>query len=199
MPISRLEAESGFSLGRSTEITRDELKFTKFVQRIRKKFVPLFTDILKTQLLLKGVIAPDDWNNMQEHIQYDWLQDGHFAELKEAELLNDRIQTLDGIQSYIGTFFSKEYVLKHVLHLNDKEVLDMQDQINKEAGKDVDDGGIDMPTGGDGITRYPQDGSGAIVTPADMPDYEEPEENGNDDDPVEDDFDKSLTVKGKKK
>ena len=199
VPISRLEAESGFSLGRSTEITRDELKFTKFVQRIRKKFVPLFTDILKTQLLLKGVIAPDDWNNMQEHIQYDWLQDGHFAELKEAELLNDRIQTLDGIQSYIGTFFSKEYVLKHVLHLNDKEVLDMQDQINKEAGLPVDDGGVEVPAGGDGITRYPQDGGGGIVTPDQMPDYEEPEENGNDDDPVEDDFDKSLTVKGKKK
>ena len=199
VPISRLEAESGFSLGRSTEITRDELKFTKFVQRIRKKFVPLFTDILKTQLLLKGVIAPEDWNSMQEHIQYDWLQDGHFAELKEAELLNDRIQTLDGIQSYIGTFFSKEYVLKHVLHLNDKEVSDMQNQINKEAGLPVDDGGVEVPTGGDGITRYPQDGGGGIVTPDQMPDYEEPEENGNDDGPVEDDFDKSLTVKGKKK
>ena len=176
VPISRLEAESGFSLGRSTEITRDELKFTKFVQRIRKKFVPLFTDILKTQLLLKGVIAPEDWNSMQEHIQYDWLQDGHFAELKEAELLNDRIQTLDGIQSYIGTFFSKEYVLKHVLHLNDKEVSDMQNQINKEAGLPVDDGGVEVPTGGDGITRYPQDGGGGIVTPDQMPDYEEPEE-----------------------
>ena len=73
VPISRLEAESQFTLGRSTEITRDELKFTKFVQRIRKKFVPLFTDVLKTQLMLKGVISPDDWPSIQEHIQYDFL------------------------------------------------------------------------------------------------------------------------------
>ena len=114
VPISRLEAESQFTLGRSTEITRDELKFTKFVQRIRKKFVPLFTDILKTQLLLKGIISPDDWPNIQEHIQYDFLADGHFAELKEAELLNDRINTLNQVEAYIGTFFSKQWVQKNV-------------------------------------------------------------------------------------
>ena len=178
VPISRLESESGFNLGRATEITRDELKFTKFVQRIRKKFVPLFTDVLKTQLLLKGIIAPDDWAEMQEHIQYDFLQDGHFAELKDAELLNDRIQTLDSIQSYIGTFFSKEYVLKKVLRMNDAEIDEMNSQIRKETDADVDDGGIDVPTGGDGITRYPQDGAGAIVPPEAMPDYEEPEGNG---------------------
>ncbi len=199
VPISRMDTESGFSLGRATEITRDELKFTKFVQRIRKKFVPLFTDVLKTQLLLKGIIAPDDWNEMQEHIQYDFLQDGHFAELKDAELLDNRIQTLDAIQSYIGTFFSKEYVLKKVLRMNDADIDEMNQQIRKELDTDPMDGGVDVPDGGDGITRYPQDGSGAIVTPADMPDYEEPEENGNDDDPVEDDFDKSLTVRRKKK
>ena len=179
VPISRMEAESGFSLGRATEITRDELKFTKFVQRIRKKFVPLFTDILKTQLLLKGIIAPEDWPVMQEHIQYDFLQDGHFAELKEAELLEDRINTLDSIQSYIGTFFSKEWVLKNVLHMNDAEIDQMNTQIRKELDKDPMDGGVDVPDGGDGITRYPQDATGAIVPPADMPDYEEPEEGGN--------------------
>ena len=179
VPISRMEAESGFSLGRATEITRDELKFTKFVQRIRKKFVPLFTDILKTQLLLKGIIAAEDWPVMQEHIQYDFLQDGHFAELKEAELLTDRINALDSIQSYIGTFFSKEWVLKNVLHMNDAEIDEMNQQIKKELEADVDDGGVDVPDGGDGITRYPQDASGAIVSPEDMPDYEEPEEGGN--------------------
>ena len=179
VPISRMEAESGFSLGRATEITRDELKFTKFVQRIRKKFTPLFTDILKTQLLLKGIIAPEDWPQMQEHIQYDFLQDGHFAELKEAELLEDRINSLDSIQSYIGTFFSKEWVLKNVLHMNDAEIDQMNQQIRKELEADVDDGGVDVPDGGDGITRYPQDATGAIVPPADMPDYEEPEEGGN--------------------
>ena len=156
VPISRMEAESGFSLGRATEITRDELKFTKFVQRIRKKFVPLFTDILKTQLLLKGIIAPDDWPQMQEHIQYDFLQDGHFAELKEAELLTDRINALDSIQSYIGTFFSKEWVLKNVLHMNDAEIDEMNQQIRKELTKDPMDGGIDVPDASDGITRYPE-------------------------------------------
>jgi hypothetical protein len=183
VPISRMDSEAGFSLGRASEITRDELKFSKFVQRIRKKFVPLFTDILKTQLLLKGVIAPEDWDNMQEHIQYDFLQDGHFAELKDAELLNDRIQTLDSIQSYIGTFFSKEYVLKKVLRMNDAEIAEMNDQIKKELTVDPLDGGISLPDGGDGITRYPQDGSGGVIAPEQMPDYEDPEQDGkpNDD------------------
>ena len=176
VPISRLDSETGFSLGRSTEITRDELKFTKFVQRIRKKFTPLFTDILKTQLLLKGIIAADDWPLMQEHIQYDFLQDGHFAELKDAELLENRIQSLENIQSYIGTFFSKEYVLKKVLRMNDAEIAEMQDQIKRETDIDPEDGGVDVPDGGDGITRYPQDAGGGLITPQQMPDYEKPPE-----------------------
>ena len=179
VPISRMDSESGFSLGRSTEITRDELKFTKFVQRIRKKFTPLFTDILKTQLLLKGIIAPDDWPMMQEHLQYDFLQDGHFSELKDAELLENRIQSLESIQSYIGTFFSKEYVLKKVLRMNDAEIDEMRQQIQRETEIDPMDGGIDIPDGGDGITRYPQDGSGGVITPDQMPDYEKPEKEGN--------------------
>ena len=179
VPISRMDSESGFSLGRSTEITRDELKFTKFVQRIRKKFTPLFTDILKTQLLLKGIIAPDDWPMMQEHIQYDFLQDGHFSELKDAELLENRIQSLESIQSYVGTFFSKEYVLKKVLRMNDAEIDEMRKQIQRETEIDPMDGGIDIPDGGDGITRYPQDGAGGVITPDQMPDYEEPEKEGN--------------------
>ena len=174
VPISRMDSEAGFSLGRSTEITRDELKFTKFVQRIRKKFTPLLTDILKTQLLLKGIIAPDDWPLMQEHIQYDFLQDGHFAELKDAELLENRIQSLESIQSYVGTFFSKEYVLKKVLRMNDAEIDEMRKQIQRETEIDPMDGGIDVPDGGDGITRYPQDGAGGVIPPDQMPDYEEP-------------------------
>ena len=136
----------------------------------------MFTDILKTQLLLKGIIAADDWPLMQEHIQYDFLQDGHFAELKDAELLENRIQSLENIQSYIGTFFSKEYVLKKVLRMNDAEIAEMQDQIKRETDIDPEDGGIDVPDGGDGITRYPQDGAGGIVSPDQMPDYEKPPE-----------------------
>ena len=179
VPISRLEAENGFSLGRATEITRDELKFTKFVQRIRKKFTPLFTDVLKTQLLLKVIIAPEDWDQMKEHIQLDFLADGHFSELKDAELLNDRIQTLDSIQSYIGTFFSKEYVLKNVLRMNDAEIDEMRGQIKSEMEMDNDDGGMDVPDGGDGITRYPQDGDGGIIEPSQMPDYVETDPNND--------------------
>jgi hypothetical protein len=182
VPISRLEAENGFSMGRASEITRDELKFTKFVQRIRKKFVPLFTDLLKTNLLLKGVISPEDWPRMQEHIQYDFMEDGHFAELKDAELLNDRIQTLDSIQSYIGTFFSKEYVLRKVLNMTDAEIQEMRVQMKKELETDPLDGGIDMPDGGDGITRYPQDAGGGIIAPEQMPDYEDPAQDGKPDD-----------------
>ena len=195
VPISRMDSDSGFSLGRSTEITRDELKFTKFVQRIRKKFTPLFTDILKTQLLLKGIIAPEDWPSMQEHIQYDFLQDGHFAELKDAELIENRIQTLESVQSYIGTFFSKEYVLKKILRMNDAEIDEMRTQIKRELEVDPMDGGVDIPDGGDGITRYPQDGSGAIVPPEAMPDYEEPEDNGDNEPQTDFNDDKSFLVK----
>ena len=204
VPISRLEAENNFSLGRTTEITRDELKFTKFIQKLRKKFVVLFTDVLKTQLLLKGVIASEDWDNMKEHIQYDFLKDGHFAELKDAELLRDRIDALDQIQSYIGTFFSKEYVLKRVLRMTDSEVQEMRDQIAREINTDPMDGGIDIPDAGDGITRYPQDGAGGMVPADDIAKYdgEAPpgdEKDGDKEKPVEDDFDKSVTVKGKRK
>tara|TARA_B100000282_G_scaffold126557_1_gene90422 strand:+ start:3575 stop:5248 length:1674 start_codon:yes stop_codon:yes gene_type:complete len=204
VPISRLEAENNFSLGRTTEITRDELKFTKFIQKLRKKFVVLFTDILKTQLLLKGIIATEDWDNMREHIQYDFLKDGHFAELKEAELLRDRIDALDQIQSYIGTFFSKEYVLKKVLRMTDSEVEEMRDQIARELDTDPMDGGITIPDAGDGITRYPQDGAGGMVPADDIAKYdgEAPpgdDKGGNKEEPVEDDFDKSIIVKGKRK
>ena len=170
VPISRLEAEAGFSLGRSTEITRDELKFTKFVQRLRKKFTPLFTDILKTQLILKGVITLEDWKGMHQHIQYNFLQDGHFAELKKAELLEDRINALGNIESYIGTFYSKRWVQKNVLNLTDAEIDMMQDEINREAGLDPDEGGIEVPDGTDGITRYPSAG-GEPIDPDDVAKY----------------------------
>ena len=155
VPISRMEAEQGFSLGRSTEITRDELKFTKFVQRLRKRFTALFTDILKTQLVLKGIVTLEDWSQMKEHIQYDFLQDGHFAELKKAELLEDRINALGSIENYIGTFYSKEWVQKNVLNMTDAEIEEMQRQINKEAGLDPEDGGVTVPSDTDGVTRYP--------------------------------------------
>ena len=208
VPISRMESDNGFSLGRTTEITRDELKFTKFVQRIRKKFVPMFTDMLKTQLLLKGIIAAEDWPEIQEHIQYDFLQDGHFAELKDAELLENRINTLEQVQSYVGKFFSKEYVLKKVLRMNDAEIDEMQDQIRRETEQGVEDGGISVPDGGDGITRYPQDAQGGTISPDDLKGFKDPSSVGDDEDDEKDDDeggspfddDKEFHVrKGKKK
>ena len=171
VPQSRLNAEEGFSLGRSTEITRDELKFTKFVQRIRKRFTPLLTDILKTQLLLKGIIGIEDWPKMREHIQYDFLQDGHFAELKKAELLENRLNSLQTIEPYIGTFFSKEYVLKNVLSMTDAEIDEMQRQINKEAGIPPEEGGVSVPQATDGITRYPSV-DGAPIPADDLDKYQ---------------------------
>ena len=133
VPISRLEAEAGFSLGRSTEITRDELKFTKFVQRLRKKFTPLFTDILKTQLILKGVITLEDWKGMQQHIQYNFLQDGYFAELKKAEILRERLDALGQLETYVGTYFSKRWVQKNALNFTDEEIQMMDLEISNEA------------------------------------------------------------------
>ena len=166
VPISRLEAEQSFSLGRSTEITRDELKFTKFIQRIRKKFIPLFLDMLKTQLILKGIINIEEWSQIKEHIQFDFLKDGHFAELKAQELLNERINMLGSVENYIGTFFSKEFVYKQVLKMNDYEIAEIRKQINKEAGADTEDGGVDVGSN-DGITRVPSFGGEPMVDPVD--------------------------------
>ena len=171
VPVSRMEAENNFSLGRSTEITRDELKFTKFVQRLRKKFTPLFTDLLKTQLILKGIVTLEEWPQIKEHIQYDFLQDGHFAELKKAEILKEQLDTLQTVESYIGTFFSKKWVQNNVLNMTDNEVEDMQKQINKEAGLDPDEGGVEVPTDTDGVTRYPSV-DGAPIPADDLAKYQ---------------------------
>ena len=138
VPISRLESESQFSIGRSDNITRDELKFTKFVQKIRKKFSVLFLDILKSQLILKGVIALEEWETFKEHIQFDFMQDGHFTELKNAEILQNRLDMLGTIESYVGTYFSKEYVRKHVLRMNDDEIEEIEKQMKDEEGSDMD-------------------------------------------------------------
>ena len=132
VPVSRLAEESGFQIGRSDNITRDELKFTKFVGRLRKKFSILFADMLKTQLLLKGIIAVEEWDHFKEHIQFDFLQDGHFTELKNAEILRERLDMLGQIESYVGTYFSQEYVKKKILRMTDEEISDVEQQIKDE-------------------------------------------------------------------
>ena len=134
VPVSRLAEETGFQIGRSDNITRDELKFTKFVQRLRKKFSNLFNDMLKTQLVLKGVIAVEEWPSIKELLQFDYLQDGHFTELKNAELMQNRLDMLGTIESYVGTYFSKEYVRKHILRMSDDEIQEIEDQIKDEEG-----------------------------------------------------------------
>ena len=154
VPISRLEAEQNFSLGRTTEITRDELKFSKFVQRIRKNFTPLFNDILKSQLVLKNVINIEEWNDIKEHIQYDFMKDGHFAELKDAEILREQLDQLGQVEGYIGTFFSKSWVQKNILKMTDYEIEEMRKQINIEAGNPPDEGGVNIGDN-DGITNEP--------------------------------------------
>tara|TARA_R100000081_G_scaffold81725_1_gene49217 strand:- start:67 stop:1710 length:1644 start_codon:yes stop_codon:yes gene_type:complete len=131
VPINRLEQEAQFSLGRTSEITRDELKFQKFVARLRTRFGKFFLDLLRVQLQLKGVIVETDWDDMKNDIIIDYTKDNHFAELKEAELLRERLQTLDQISQYVGTYFSKDYVMKNVLGFTEEDVEKMQDDAKK--------------------------------------------------------------------
>ena len=139
VPMSRMEAEQSFSLGRSTEITRDELKFSKFVQRLRKKFSALFHDILRSQLILTGVIAEEEWDKIKEHIQYDFLQDGHFAELRDTEILRERLDMLGQVEPYVGNFFSKTWVQKNILRQTDDEIEEISKEI--EIEKETEGGG----------------------------------------------------------
>lgn len=142
LPPSRLDdANQGFSLGRSSEILRDELKFAKFIARLRKKFSALFHDILKTQLILKGVIAPEDWEEMQEHIQYDYQFDNHFEELKQAELMGNRLQVATQLDPFLGKYYSIEYVRKQVLMQTDTEY----DEITKQMEQEIVEGKIPDP------------------------------------------------------
>ena len=132
VPESRLANSEGFNLGRSSEILRDELKFSKFVSRLRKRFSRLFNDLLKTQLILKNIVTPEDWNEMVEHIQYDYIYDNHFAELKNSELMNERLGLLSTIEPYIGKYYSNDYIKRKVLRQTEEEILEMKQQIEKE-------------------------------------------------------------------
>ena len=137
VPISRMESESGFNLGKAAEISRDELKFTKFVQRLRKRFTQVFADILKTQLVLKGIITIEDWAKIGSHIQYDYLKDGYFAELKEAEILRERLSLAQEVSQYVGKYYSVEYVRKKVLRQSDEDIIEIDNQIAKEIKQGI--------------------------------------------------------------
>ncbi len=143
VPSGRLEQEQQFNIGRTTEISRDELKFQKFVNRLRKKFSALFIDVLKTQLVLKGIVTEEEWEAMRQDIAVDFLQDNHFSELKDAELLRERLGTLREIDEYAGRYYSVEWIRKNVLHQTDEDIENIIQQI--------DDEGMNEPTDEDDV------------------------------------------------
>ena len=140
VPPSRLEQEpGGFQLGRAAEINRDELKFSKFVSRLRVRFNLLFLDVLKTQLLLKGVVTLNDWEMMKDQINFDYVRDSHFTELKDSEVLRDRLETLQNAESYVGKYYSNEWVRRNILQQNDDDIEMMNKQINQEKEQESED------------------------------------------------------------
>ena len=140
VPINRLEQEAQFSLGRSTEISRDEVKFQKFIDRLRKRFSMLFFGILRKQLIMKGVITEQDWESWKNDINVDYLRDNHFTELKNTEILQDRLSTLDAVSSYVGEYFSREWVMKNVMQMTDEDIQEMKDQVEAENANSEDEG-----------------------------------------------------------
>ena len=141
VPINRLEQEAQFSLGRASEITRDEVKFKKFIDRLRKRFSDIFIQLLKTQLLLKNVITAEEWNEWKESIQFDYIEDNYFSELKEAEIYRERFDMLSSLDEHIGRFISNEWVKKNILRFNDDDI----EAINKQIEDEERAGENDMP------------------------------------------------------
>ena len=136
VPISRLEPNQGFSIGRVAEVTRDELKFAKFVDRLRNKFSDIFNQALRVQCVLKGICTADEWDQFKEHIYYDFIKDNNFSELKDAELMRERLSLLSAVDPYTGRYFSQAWIQRHVLRLTDDQIKEMQDEMGeeKEAG-----------------------------------------------------------------
>ena len=139
VPLNRLEQEQQFSLGRATEISRDELKFQKFIDRLRNRFATFFYEILKKQLLMKNIITEEDWLSWKNEVHIDFTRDNHFSELKEAELLREKIQTLDQIQNYVGEYFSKQWVQKNILLFDDDEIKRMDSEMAAAQQQEPED------------------------------------------------------------
>jgi len=146
VPVNRLEQEAQFTLGRSTEISRDEVKFKKFIDRLRKRFSDLFLQLLKTQLILKGIITKEDWKEWKENIVFDFIEDNHFSELKEAEIMRERFEMLATLEEYVGKYISNEWVMKNVLQQSDDDIKEMQKQIEaeKKSGEFDDEEDLDL-------------------------------------------------------
>ena len=138
VPMSRLRPETGFNLGRATEISRDEVKFNKFINRLRHKFSQLFLDTLRVQLILKGVITADDWDEMKDDIEFDYQKDNYFKELKDNEVLQTRLAALQNIDPFVGKYFSIEYVKKNVLQMTDEDIKEIDKQMQDDRESDID-------------------------------------------------------------
>jgi hypothetical protein len=138
VPVSRLDQATGFSLGRSNEITRDELKFDKFIDKLRARFSILFDELMSRQLALKGICTLDEWQQFKQYIHYDFIKDNNFVELKEAELLQNRVNTLNMVQPYIGQFYSKKWVQKNILMLNDEDIETIEQEMDIEAQEEAE-------------------------------------------------------------
>ena len=132
VPESRLESDNSFNIGRSAEITRDEVKFQKFVTRLRKKFSDLFNDLLKTQCVLKGVCTLEEWDEIKEHVQYNFIADNYFSEMKEKEVMNERLAMLQQMDPYAGKYFSVEYLRRNILRQTDNEMQELDEQMAAE-------------------------------------------------------------------
>ena len=141
VPISRLETETAFAIGRATEISRDEVKFSRFVDRLRLKFSRLFDDVLRTQLILKNIVSEEDWIKSKEYISYDFQKDGHFVELKDAEILRERVNTLEQLDQFVGKYYSQSWIRKNVLRQSEAEIRDIDKEIeaDKAAGGDEEE------------------------------------------------------------
>ena len=132
VPVSRMESENGFNMGRSAEITRDEVKFQKFIIRLQVKFSELFYSLLRVQLILKGITTEDDWNDISQDIRFRFNRDTYFDELKENEIMSERINMLNTVQPLIGTFFTADYIKKYILKMSDQEIRDLQDSFDQQ-------------------------------------------------------------------
>jgi hypothetical protein len=192
VPETRIQGDTGFSMGRSSEILRDEIKFSKFVGRMRKRFSAMFNDMLKTQLLLKNVITPEDWEYMADHIQYDFLYDNHFAELKDAELTTERLNLAQLADPYVGKYYSADYVRRQILRQTDEEIIDQDKLIEKEiengvipdpnaivdpmTGMPLPDAGMPLPD--DGASLPPGQTSDPMQAPSSPKDPEAPGVSG---------------------
>jgi len=141
VPTARLESDASFNLGRASEITRDELKFSKFITRLRLRFTDLFNIMLEKQLLLKGVVTKAEWKEIRGQIHYDFQEDNHFTELKTAEIMRERLGLLSEIDAYVGKYYSVEWVRKNVLQQSEEEIeeVDLQIESEKETGEGEDD------------------------------------------------------------